>query len=306
MCCLVAFAIMPHYFKKRRGLANALMSAGISFGGILWPPIITFLQGEYGFKGTTLITAAFVLNNCVAAMVFHPVQWHKKKGSSDTTETRTGANKCVKVEKKKYSLSEIGPPSGPVECVKCVKLDMEDEANSCAGPCTTRAAKDIDLTKETVTVRQRVGNNDKEAEEEKILPPQTVTEINSPQTTKMKTLTVTTAAEQSKPGFSQSIKLMCTTLIHNIGILRSPTAFIVCFGGSFVVCSYMNFGMVAPFAMEAKGYTQEEVSWLVSISHITNLVSRLVVSPLADLPRFRTSWMYMAGAALIAIVSIGK
>lgn len=302
MCCLVAFTIMPHYFKKRRGLANALMSAGICFGGMLWPPIITFLQGEYGFKGTTLITAAFLLNNCVAAMVFHPVEWHKKKGSSNTT----GVNKCMKNEKKKYSLSEIGPLSGPVECVKCVKLDMEDELTGCAGPCTNMAVKDIDLTTENVIEKQRVIDSDKEAEEEKTLTPQVVTEINSSQTNKTKTVTVTKAAQQNKTGFRHSMKLMFTSLIHNIGILRCPTALIICIGGPFVTCSYMNFGMVAPFAMEAKGYSQEEVSWLVSISHINNLVSRLIVSPMADLPWFRTTWMYIAGAALIAIVTIGK
>ncbi|KAK3864205.1 hypothetical protein Pcinc_030089 [Petrolisthes cinctipes] len=310
MSCFVSFAIMPHYFKRLRGRANALMSAGICFGGILWPPIITFLQGEYGHKGTTLILAAFMLNNCVAAMVFHPVRWHKKTGSSDTVGTLNGVTKCVN-EEDNDSPPERRYLKGAVECVK---LDMDDKANGCAGPCKTNAVRGTDgsslivnnLTRETGKERGHVTKNDEEVEEEEEnLRPCVLTEISSLQTTTMKSQTVTRDAQQNEPGLWQALQVMVGVLVRNVGILRLSSALIICIGGSCIVCSYMNFSMLVPFAMESRGYTQEEVSWVLSISQIANLVARLVVSSLADFPGFQVRWMYMAGAAIIVIGAVG-
>lgn len=74
----LSFSIIPHYFSRRRNIANTLMSVGSSVSMLSFPLFVTFLQQHHGYKAAILITAAISLNLCVAAMVFHPVEWHSK------------------------------------------------------------------------------------------------------------------------------------------------------------------------------------------------------------------------------------
>ncbi|XP_050713861.1 monocarboxylate transporter 4-like isoform X2 [Eriocheir sinensis] len=75
----LTFAIVPHYFTTKRTIANSLMTTGSSFSIIVMPMIVTYLLDQYGFRHATLTTAALYFNSCVAAMVFHPVEWHAKQ-----------------------------------------------------------------------------------------------------------------------------------------------------------------------------------------------------------------------------------
>ncbi|XP_050689070.1 monocarboxylate transporter 4-like [Eriocheir sinensis] len=84
-CVFVSYAVMPHYFKRRIGMANALMASGVCIGGIVGPPVVTFLQEQYGFKGATLIVAAFALNFCLAGALFRPLQ--RPSNVNKTTES---------------------------------------------------------------------------------------------------------------------------------------------------------------------------------------------------------------------------
>lgn len=75
----LTFAIVPHYFTSKRTIANSLMTTGSSFSIIVMPMIVTYLLEQYDFRHATLTTAALYFNSCVAAMVFHPVEWHAKQ-----------------------------------------------------------------------------------------------------------------------------------------------------------------------------------------------------------------------------------
>lgn len=88
---MLSYLIIPHYFTRRRGLANGMMTAGSCSSQILAPPLITYLQGEYGFRGAILIMSAIMLNCCAAAMVLQPVEWHRKTRNKNTTQqAKTG------------------------------------------------------------------------------------------------------------------------------------------------------------------------------------------------------------------------
>ena len=75
----MSFIIVPTYFERRRGAANAMMMAGVCTGQMVGPPFLSLLQDEYGYRGATLILAAVLLNSCVGASFFHPVEWHLKR-----------------------------------------------------------------------------------------------------------------------------------------------------------------------------------------------------------------------------------
>nr|XP_045595173.1 monocarboxylate transporter 12-like [Procambarus clarkii] len=74
----ISYAIVPYYFSTRRGLANGIIMCWDCGGQLLGPPLIYYLQYKYGFAGATLILGGIVLNCCVGAAVFHPVEWHLK------------------------------------------------------------------------------------------------------------------------------------------------------------------------------------------------------------------------------------
>lgn len=75
----MSYIIVPSYFERRRGLANAMMMAGGCTGQVVGPPLIRLLQDEYGFRGATLLLGAILLNCCIGTAFFHPVEWHLKK-----------------------------------------------------------------------------------------------------------------------------------------------------------------------------------------------------------------------------------
>ncbi|XP_050703249.1 monocarboxylate transporter 12-like [Eriocheir sinensis] len=74
----LTYSIIPHYFTRWRGLANDIMTSGTPVNLLLMPNVLKCLLASYGFRGSVLITAGLALNICVAAMVLHPVEWHKK------------------------------------------------------------------------------------------------------------------------------------------------------------------------------------------------------------------------------------
>lgn len=88
----MAFIVIPHYFNRRRNIANSIMSAGMSTSHMVMPLLITYLHEEYGYRGGTLILGAFILNVCAAAMVLHPVAWHTHAANYTKITTNTNKN----------------------------------------------------------------------------------------------------------------------------------------------------------------------------------------------------------------------
>ncbi|XP_052104716.1 monocarboxylate transporter 12-B-like isoform X1 [Mytilus californianus] len=60
------------YFVKRRNLAQAIVVAGFSFGGFVFPPIYTYLIKEYGLRGGAIITGGIQLNVVAIALLLRP------------------------------------------------------------------------------------------------------------------------------------------------------------------------------------------------------------------------------------------
>ncbi|XP_003217314.1 monocarboxylate transporter 6 [Anolis carolinensis] len=65
--------VLGYYFIRRRALANALASTGVSMGLTLWPLISQFLLDEMGWRNTFLIFGGVLLNCCVCGAVMRPV-----------------------------------------------------------------------------------------------------------------------------------------------------------------------------------------------------------------------------------------
>ncbi|KAJ7316002.1 hypothetical protein JRQ81_002164 [Phrynocephalus forsythii] len=65
--------VLGYYFIRRRALANALASTGVSIGLTLWPLLSQYLLDEMGWRNAFLIFGGLLLNCCVCGAVMRPV-----------------------------------------------------------------------------------------------------------------------------------------------------------------------------------------------------------------------------------------
>lgn len=79
--------LMVRWFSRRRGLALGLVSVGASIGGFLFPPIVTFLEANIGWRTSHIVLAA------IAVVVFIPLVLLLIRGPDDrATEQETRSN----------------------------------------------------------------------------------------------------------------------------------------------------------------------------------------------------------------------
>lgn len=65
--------VLGLYFFRRRALANALASVGVSVGITLWPLLSRKLLVDLGWRGTFLIFGGVMLHCCVCGAILRPV-----------------------------------------------------------------------------------------------------------------------------------------------------------------------------------------------------------------------------------------
>ncbi|KAB8233642.1 hypothetical protein ETB97_006768 [Aspergillus alliaceus] len=75
-------AILPQYFRKRRGLANGLAASGSSIGGVVYPIMFNQLQQKVGFAWATravgfLCFGTCCISCCIMRMRFQPQEKRK-------------------------------------------------------------------------------------------------------------------------------------------------------------------------------------------------------------------------------------
>ncbi|CAC5394665.1 HARBI1 [Mytilus coruscus] len=61
------------YFVKRRNLAQSISGAGFGLGGLIFPPIYTYIIEKYGLRGGLLITGGVQLNIVAFALLLRPL-----------------------------------------------------------------------------------------------------------------------------------------------------------------------------------------------------------------------------------------
>ncbi|KYO31133.1 monocarboxylate transporter 6 isoform D [Alligator mississippiensis] len=83
--------VLGYYFVRRRALANAVASTGVSIGLTLWPLISQYLLDEMGWRNTFLIFGGVQLNCCVCGAIMRPVQHKSPSPRQVPEETTEGA-----------------------------------------------------------------------------------------------------------------------------------------------------------------------------------------------------------------------
>lgn len=94
--------------------------------------------------------------------------------------------------------------------------------------------------------------------------------------------------------------------IRDLSILKSSRALIISLTSTLVMNGYLNFIMMVPFMVVEAKHTSRDAAWCVSVSGISNLLTRVIVSALADCSWFHLRGCYMAGILIIALSSLGN
>lgn len=134
MVTCMCFTVVPSYFTRRRGAANAIMASGTGLGQIIMPPLTRYLQETFSDRGATLVISGIMLHACVAAATFHPVEWHMKprpvktiQQEKDETRPETNPQTQTKTSKPiilvrvaKAAVSDLGILRSKRACIICV------------------------------------------------------------------------------------------------------------------------------------------------------------------------------------------
>ena len=62
--------VVGQYFKKRRGAAVGLATAGGGIGTLVLPPLFETMLNYYGFSGGLMIISAVALHMCISGMLY--------------------------------------------------------------------------------------------------------------------------------------------------------------------------------------------------------------------------------------------
>lgn len=66
---------------------------------LLAPIVANYLLQNYGYKGASLIFAAIILNQCVGAMLYQPVEWHLKPAKGSHTTENKSNEECLSLNR---------------------------------------------------------------------------------------------------------------------------------------------------------------------------------------------------------------
>ena len=266
MANTVSVFVVPHYFDKRRGLATAILTSGVSAGQFISPLFVRYLLEEYGFQGAGLIYGGFVLNVCVCGAIFQPVEWHIK--NKKNIEERKKVNEHKEHLTQRYSDINLNNAQLP-------KVNQRKKLSSFSSDLyTSQISLPSIVTGSRLSLRS--------AAKVKISESNSISENLS------------------------SVKEASKTLVEYLKIFRFYRAIILSFGLAFFVAGYINFLMMIPFVMQNYGYSLEESAWAVSVGAISQLVFRLSISTLSDLPRFNKMACYISGAGITAFSTFSE
>lgn len=100
--------IVSQYFEKHRALANGICVSGTAAGSFVLPILIKHLVEKFGFHGTILILGVCMLDVCVSATLYKPLDVSDGKEEETVEEFESAANKDNLLTNSTY-LESTGP-----------------------------------------------------------------------------------------------------------------------------------------------------------------------------------------------------
>ncbi|KAG0716342.1 Monocarboxylate transporter 5 [Chionoecetes opilio] len=278
----VGYLILAHYFKRRRGLANALLVAGAGLGHFVSPLVIRVLQEEYGLRGATIILGGITLHAVLGASLFQPVDWHCKKPE------QKGA---VEEPEAVFSLLSSHTEAEDVREAAVKVPDCSMEGGSDPGSDSEASAPNL----VSQTLPKAVLDWEDEPRYVRPVIPLIGTESVPGGGAAWR------VSDRRRPSaLFRTVSHVMQCVVSDMQTLRQPTCLIIALGSTLVINAEANFLVMVPFAIQAAGHSLQTAAWCVAIAGVCNLFTRMCVSALSDMAWFNMRRCYMAGIALMA------
>ncbi|MPC67156.1 hypothetical protein E2C01_061322 [Portunus trituberculatus] len=247
--------------------------SGVCSAQFVGPLLIRYLLAEYSLKGATLIISGIVFNSLVGTALYQPVEWHLKKDEEEDSlkDELTGDKE----------LGEADPDAGVTDEMR----SREALRRKKFGESLSRRPSEMSM------LSLAVSNIDLSS-----IPP----------SSRRASFSLETTDGEDAGGFLTATARVVRTVVADFKVLKSLRALIIVMGGVFTVSAYLNFLMMAPFAIQHLGYSLSEAAWCMSMAAIANFAARLITSGLSDQAWFNIRYAYMSGAIIISFTTAGK
>ncbi|XP_060085060.1 monocarboxylate transporter 12-like [Ylistrum balloti] len=119
--------IVGQYFKRKRGLAVGLATAGGGVGTLFIPPIINRLFKELRFTGAMMILSGLSLQLCIAGSLYMPLNKYRALFQRRTTDLNSTKRTSIQHDKELHSNLSVGNAApkvkfsvlGMLKCTLC-------------------------------------------------------------------------------------------------------------------------------------------------------------------------------------------
>ncbi|KAK3888888.1 hypothetical protein Pcinc_007078 [Petrolisthes cinctipes] len=309
----VCYTVVAPYFDKKRGRANTLLVAGSPVAQIVMMPLLRYLLDQYSFRGAALVYSGVLMHTYIGVTFFHPLKWHLKPSEDKAQEKilpHHGEEEIMGHPHSENSNSLLSQVDKQTDS-QCVKRRYHQSAsctmNGIGGSFASIASSssdfpvmgfvDVVVAAKTSSVSSSslhgVGDDDDDEGNDFVK--------------------VGTDGDGGGDGQTCGVvrRLFNTfvrvgrSIITNFKLYRSLRVCIIAISFGLSSASFFNFIMLAPFSMQASGHSLQNAAWCLSAMGIVNLLSRFVVSPLADWKKFDIRICMMLGYFLKAIAAVG-
>ncbi|KAL7645898.1 UNVERIFIED_CONTAM: hypothetical protein RMT77_002795 [Armadillidium vulgare] len=260
--------VLSRYFLKHRVFAVATATLGYSFSNFVSPLTANYLLDVYGFRGSSLIFGALLLNQCVAGALFHPVEWYLKPANLPNSNF---ANKKNDEELIQANQAEV---------------DLNDKISLQTFP--------HGMMSDTSIQDNRTIPAFSDSSENSLVSPIVITE------TEMVISKPKEEPKMRKCSYSILKRIMVSTF-ESILTLTSMRIKIIAIGSACDCLGQSSFQFWISLVIRSAGYSLEVSAWCLSISSVTNIMGRVLMLLLSDRKWFNVKYVFMFSSFLIGI-----
>lgn len=265
----ICYTVVAPYFDKKKGRANTLLVAGSPGAQMIVLPLLRYLLEEYSFRGAALVYTGVLMHAYIGMSFFHPLEWHLKPSQEHQDETQ---------EKMLPPHDNCPNPhlSNNTNADHVKPLHLVDR-DGFGGSCVSVASVDFPVGLVSV--------------------PSVASSLDVKES---KNATVRTC------GLGSTFIRVGRSTLTNFKLYGSLRVCVIAFSFALSSVSFLNFLMLAPFSMQASGHSLQDSAWCLSAMGAANLLTRFVVSPLADWNKFDIRLCMILGYLVKAASAVGK
>lgn len=284
--------LLGRYFKKYRGLANGVAIAGSSLGGLVLPPIFSYILNTYGLYGGMIVTSGILLNIFVAAALLRPPSFYETK--SNKTPPRYVANEKpiqdfeIKLDgNAASSLPMLVSDNGPVELHNTQKVRSSTFSENVRTQPQIKSSADKYL--------------------EKLSNSNLVRYLSHGELTSSLMIIGSAEIAETEKDNSKSTKGRCknikTIFSFDTSLFKSPAFILTVAGYSFgVLPGGLGYIYIPPFAVE-QGIDTYKAAILLSILGATDLIGRIFSGFLSDRKYIKSHHIIAIASGILSVMA---